>query len=244
MSTVRRYTVYFGLVSTVRPATLNAQGFLNSASGVLTSAARAAFALRSNTSRICFVLPRASNLGGGPPDGMMSSSSSVRAFTAHAGSSATSVARRPSVIDLGCGFQEALPSGTRSSTRRVALISSSNSGRSSSASGIRGLHQGRAAKVVVRQRVRQGRAAPLDLRERVVERRGRVGAVPAVGRQGGSKQGAERPRPERGAPDARPGEQGFRCRRRIRRGPPGRISQPRPRPLEIGGGRDRAPPQR
>jgi len=31
--------VYFGLVSTVRPATLNDQGFWNSASEVLTSAA-------------------------------------------------------------------------------------------------------------------------------------------------------------------------------------------------------------
>src|SRR5205814_6456937 len=59
---------------------------------------------------------------------------------AQAGSSAISVARRPKVIDLGCGFHADLPSGTRSSTRRVAAISSSNSGISHSASGMHGLH--------------------------------------------------------------------------------------------------------
>src|SRR5256885_13409179 len=68
---------------------------------------------------------------------MISSSSRVTACTAQAGSSAISVARRPNVIDLGCGFQADLPSGTRSSTRRVAAISSSNSGISHSASGMR-----------------------------------------------------------------------------------------------------------
>src|SRR5439155_20039 len=94
-STVRRYTVNFGLVATVRPPTLNAQGFLNSASGALASAVRAAAALRSNRSRMRAVLSRASNLGSGPPGGMMSSSSRVMAFTAHPGSSATSVAERP-----------------------------------------------------------------------------------------------------------------------------------------------------
>src|SRR6266568_1883784 len=126
----------------VRPATLNAQGFLNSASGALAIAARAAAALRSNSSRMRALLSRASNLGGGPPGGMMSSSSRVMAFTAQAGSSATSVASRPSVIDLGWGLQEDFPSGTRSSTWRVAVISSSNSGSSQSARGIRELQDG------------------------------------------------------------------------------------------------------
>src|SRR5438094_721673 len=111
-------------------------------------AARAAAALRSNSSRIRAVLSSAANLGAGAPGGMISSSSSVTACTAQAGSSAISVARRPSVIDLGCGFQADLPSGTRSSTRRVAAISSSNSGISHSASGMHGLRHSSAAKVV------------------------------------------------------------------------------------------------
>src|SRR2546425_3840341 len=115
---VRRYTVNFELVAPARPETLNVQGFLNSGSEAWASAPRAAAALRSNSSRMRAVLSRASNLGGGPPGGMMSSSSRVRVFTVHAGSSATKVASRPSVIDLGCGFQEDLPSGTRSSTRQ------------------------------------------------------------------------------------------------------------------------------
>src|SRR3989442_1338816 len=151
---VRRYTVNFGLVATVRPPTLNAQGFLNSGSEAWAMALRAAAALRSNSSRMRAVLSRASNLGGGPPGGMMSSSSRVRAFTAHAGSSATNVASRPSVIDLGCGFQEDLPSGTRSSTRRVAATSSSNSGISHSASDMPGLRHGsRALEVLEEQSV-------------------------------------------------------------------------------------------
>src|SRR5207244_8392478 len=133
----RRYTVYVGSVLTVRPPTLKAQGFLNSASEALARAVRAAVAFLSKSARIFALLSSASNLGGGPPGGMMSSSSRVRALTTQPGSSATSVASRPSVIDLGCGFQEPFPSGTRSSTRRVAAISASNSGSSSSASGIR-----------------------------------------------------------------------------------------------------------
>src|SRR5207245_2806322 len=63
------------------------------------------------------------------------------AFSAQLGSSASSVASRPSGIDFGCGFQAALPVGTRSSARRVDAISSSNSGISVWAMGTARLRQ-------------------------------------------------------------------------------------------------------
>src|SRR5215510_12158560 len=52
----------------------------------------------------------------------------------HPGMVATSVARYPRRIDLGCGTQSGVPSGTRSKTLRFASASRSNVSRNSSVS--------------------------------------------------------------------------------------------------------------
>src|SRR5438046_4904267 len=69
-----------------------------------------------------------------PPDGFKSSSSRLRISAVHEGILATSMASRPSGIDLSCGFQSSRPSGTRSSARRVRVASASNSATNQSVS--------------------------------------------------------------------------------------------------------------
>src|SRR5437762_2311676 len=60
----------------------------------------------------------------------MLSSVSRMAFAIHPGIQATSCARCPSEKDFVCGFHSPLSVGTRSSRRRVVVISWSNSGSS------------------------------------------------------------------------------------------------------------------
>src|SRR5215831_12475770 len=50
----------------------------------------------------------------------------------HEGMEATRYARYPRAIDFSCGFQLFLPSGTRSSARRLPEVSRSNSSRNNS----------------------------------------------------------------------------------------------------------------
>src|SRR5580658_4882665 len=104
------------------------QFLFHSSSLVAAMAARASATFLSNISRTCFCDCATSGLKSAGREAAKSSLSVVRAPTPNPGSSAKWPARRPSSMDLSCGFQVSLSSGMRSRVRRVAAISASNSG--------------------------------------------------------------------------------------------------------------------
>src|SRR5579872_3628181 len=130
--TMPRRTVMRGIVKIGVPAFSRDHDCINCSSLAPASAARPAATLLSKNSRFCCREAATAGRSVRPSAGAISNEFLLTMSAAQPDSSARCPARRPSGIDLSCGFQRSLSSGILSRVLRVLAISRSNSGNKKS----------------------------------------------------------------------------------------------------------------